>query len=151
VRQLPEIYWAKLQKLYKIGEMISKLQRDNLTELRNLMLRQHKTLLEVEKAAYEILHGPLLSKNQLLSLLLSHEHFAWLRRISGLVAKIDETLDSRKPIPDLEVENLFTEIRSILTATEEGEGFGQRYFDAMQQSPDAIVTHGEMVKRLTKS
>lgn len=127
---------------------MTSIEREGLTALRNLLLRQHKFLMDVEKLSYEQTHGTIPSSSQLLNLLISHDHFAWLRDISTLVAKIDETLDSKKPLPDEAASTLIIEIKRLLIAKEEGEGFGKRYFDAMQASPDAIVAHGEMIRLL---
>ena len=71
----------------------------NLREARTRMLRLHKILLDVERADFERESGPLTS-GALLQLVINHEQFAWLRKLSAMVVQIDELLDARSYLFD---------------------------------------------------
>ena len=63
-----------------------------LVELRRLLLQLHKTLIDWQRAEYERVHGRL-QTTQLLNVMFNDPAFAWLRSMSGLIVRIDETLD----------------------------------------------------------
>src|SRR6187399_2235235 len=67
-----------------------------LNDLRQGLLRLHKTLLDWERAGYERIHGRQ-SSNDLLNALLNDPQFAWLRPISQLIVRIDELLADKTP------------------------------------------------------
>ncbi|HKJ22962.1 MAG TPA: hypothetical protein VKA13_07725, partial [Gammaproteobacteria bacterium] len=58
--------------------------RQTLDDLHGPLLHLHKTLLEIERKAYEKAHGRL-SANELLKLALNDQQFAWLRELSALI------------------------------------------------------------------
>lgn len=70
--------------------------QDLAVELRAL----HKALLQPARARYEDLHGPVPGTLQLLQLLIQDPSFAWLRRLSELMADLDEMLDAGAPSDD---------------------------------------------------
>ena len=67
-----------------------------LVELRRLLLQLHKTLIDWQRADYERVHGRL-QTTQLLNVLFNDPAFAWLRSMSGLIVRIDETLEAKTP------------------------------------------------------
>ena len=71
--------------------------REHLTLLRTGLLRWHKSLLDIEKAAYERDVKRITSTGQYLQLVLEDPWFAWLREVSQLIVVIDETLDQKEP------------------------------------------------------
>ena len=71
--------------------------RQKLKDLSRAMLRLHKTLLEGEKAIYEEQNGEIPNANFYLQLVLDDVQFAWLRKISALIALIDEATSIRSP------------------------------------------------------
>ena len=68
---------------------------ENLKEIRNELLKLHKTLMEIEKQNYETKFGKV-TNVQLLNLLIEDPSFKWLRDISGLVAQMDEFFAAQK-------------------------------------------------------
>jgi len=66
--------------------------RQLLIDLRHALLHLHKTLLEWERAAYEKIHGRT-SPGNLLTALMNDAQFAWLRPLSELIVRIDESLE----------------------------------------------------------
>ena len=84
---------------------------------------------------------------QLLQLLLYDEQFTWLRPLSGLMARIDEALDDDCEVPRSGVERLFRDVEALLRSDREG-AFETRYRDALQESPDVVMAHADVVKLL---
>ena len=61
-------------------------ERRLLTDLRRALLHLHKTLLDWERADYEMVHGRM-EPMQALQLIYNHAQFAWLRPMSGLIVR----------------------------------------------------------------
>ena len=121
-----------------------------LTDLRNGLLRLHKTLLDSERDAYEHDIAPVTSPGHLLGLVMTDPWFAWLRELSQLVAAIDETVDSKKQRATPEdASRYIQQTRALLIPAEEGHGFERRYYEAMQRDPDVILAHGAMMRILS--
>jgi hypothetical protein len=107
-----------------------------LRELRPLLLKSHKILMEAEKDAYEATHGPIANKGEYLRLVLSHEQFSWLRPISQFIVQVDEVLMAKQPQPLDRAEELMDEARHLLQATEIGHAFQERSDWAARQDPE---------------
>ncbi len=121
--------------------------RARLTSLRNGLLRLHKYLMDSERSAYERDIARIQTTGQYLDLVLNDPWFAWLRKLSGLVVEIDEALDRKEPpINDAEAERLIAFSRTLLVPAEHGEGFGRRYFEAMQRDAGAVLAHRDMMR-----
>src|SRR5260370_36413772 len=120
-----------------------------LKELRHTLLRLHKTLLDWERAAYERIHGRQ-SSNALLDALLKDPQFAWLRPISQLVVRIDEMLEDEIPPGEKDLEAVLGHVRDLTRPNETGNAYEQRYFTALQQNPDAVFAHRDVVALLKK-
>ncbi|HXE64590.1 MAG TPA: hypothetical protein VN519_13690 [Bryobacteraceae bacterium] len=118
---------------------ISAATRESLTELRNLLLAQHKLLLDRERGSYEKTNGPIGGPGAFLSLVMGNPHFAWLKQISTLVVEIDEALAQRSTAGQVEAEALVTQARDIMRPREHGTDFQQRYHEAIQESPDIVI------------
>ncbi len=116
------------------------LSPDQLKTLRDRLLRLHKTLLDSDRAAYERAYGPVASSGEWLQLVLSHEHFAWLRPFSGLIVRIDEWLAGDERLPD-ELTALLKEVDRLTLISASTEERALRYRKAIDRSPDAAVAH----------
>src|SRR5688572_24351330 len=101
-----------------------------LTDLRNGLLRLHKTLLESERAIYEHDVAKITSPGHLLGLVMEDPWFAYLRELSGLVVAIDERMDAKEPATSTEAARFIQQARALLTPAEQGRGFERRYFEA---------------------
>lgn len=113
--------------------------RETLTQLRDLLLPQHKLLLDRERASYEKENGPIAGPGPFLGLVMGDPHFAWLKQISTLVVEIDEALARRSTAGQPEAEALVTLARDIMRPREHGTDFQQRYYAAVQESPDIVI------------
>jgi hypothetical protein len=104
-------------------------------------------LLDTERITYEQVRGRV-SSGELLQLVIEHEQFAWLHRISELVVQIDEMLVADEPVSLDDVQNLFADARSLLTPSEVGNGFARKYYNALQREPSVVMAHAEVSELL---
>jgi hypothetical protein len=112
------------------------------------LLRHHRTLMTVAQRDHERVHGRVEGPGQLLHLLMQDPEFAWLRNLSGLIARLDESVET--PAPGV-AESVVEETAKLLLDADAGDaGFQARYHQALQESPDAVVTHGIVAGTLRK-
>jgi hypothetical protein len=121
-------------------------ERGLLTDLRHALLHLHKTLLEWERTAYERIHGRV-AGHALLQALLKDPQFAWLHPISELIVTIDVALESEANTP-ADVNSILAQARALIVADEAGSGTAQRYAAALQESPDAVFAHRDVMRLL---
>jgi hypothetical protein len=117
-----------------------------LNELRTLLLQLHKTLIDWQRAEYETMHGRL-QTTQLLHVMFNDPAFAWLRSMSGLIVRIDEALDVKPGKEPIESGPLVAAARELV-APEGGSAYGQRYHAALQELPDVVLAHRDLVTLL---
>ena len=115
-----------------------------LVELRRLLLQLHKTLIDWQRAEYEGVHGRL-QTTQLLNVMFNDPAFAWLRSMSGLIVRIDETLEARPPRSEPSETGPLVAAARDLVAPEAGSPYAQRYHAALQELPDAVLAHRDLV------
>ena len=125
-----------------------------LKRLRNAskaLLRLHKTLLAYERQAYERAGGRISNNYEFLQLVMRDQWFAWLHNLSKFVAQIDELLDAKDPPLEGDAVTLIEQARFLLIPSQSGNEFQTKYFVALQQSPDVVLAHSEVMKLLGKS
>ena len=122
----------------------------NVGELRDSLLRLHKLLLDMERTSYEAQHGPQRS-GEMLKLLIENEHFAWLRRISELIVRIDEFLEDDEKHTAEAAREFFEYTRELLIADQSGNAFQMKYDAALQNNVDVIFAHRETLEILARS
>jgi hypothetical protein len=120
-------------------------ERAKLTELRTVLLRLHKTLLDMERREYEREHGHV-STGELFRLVLDHQQFGWLHNISEFVVRLDETLAGEVPITAEDTRTAIGMARKMFVPSESGDAFQKRYFDAIQRDPAVVMEHGELAR-----
>ena len=123
----------------------------HLDQLFRALLRLHKALLDDERVSYERVHGRIPSNGAFLQLVLGDAWFAWLRPLSQLMATLDELGEEDKSPDGQDTVTLVASIRTLLTPTEEGEGFGRQYHDALQRGPDVVLAHAAVTALLRQS
>jgi hypothetical protein len=118
-------------------------ERTLLTDLRQALLRLHKTLLDWERAAYDRVHGRT-TGNPLLQAILNDPQFAWLRPLSELIVRIDETLDNDVADVPGEADAIVAQARKLVSPVEQGAPYAERYQTALQEYPDAVFAHRDV-------
>ena len=130
--------------------MSTEIQREQLRDLRRTLLRLHKLLLDIERAAYEKARGRV-SPGELLQLVINHEQFAWLHAISELIVRIDESLDSKDGLTAIDAGALLDETKALLSPSEKETSFAKRYLQVLQDVPEAVLAHREVLQILNRS
>jgi len=108
-------------------------------------------LLDLERRGYERAHQRIGNSYEFLQLVLKDPWFDWLHRLSELIVQIDETLDIRDmeaPASDEDARALIVRAKTLLSPAEEGTQFQKNYFLALQQSPDVVLLHSDLMKML---
>ncbi|MEO0409203.1 MAG: hypothetical protein AAF289_17815 [Cyanobacteria bacterium P01_A01_bin.135] len=119
-----------------------------LRTLRTMLLRLHKALLNWERTFYEQEHGRIKNNGEFFRLVVGHEWFDWLRPMSQFIVRIDEALSAKEPATLSEVNQILGDARSLIKMDEEGSGPEQRYYEAIQRSPDIAYMHAEVSQLL---
>ena len=120
--------------------------KDSLKDLSARLLRLHAALLEHARASYESRHGTQAPRD-LLPLVISDPHFAWLRPLSGMIAGIDEVVDGEE-VERGDADRLFRQVQRLLRSDDSDPTFHTRYRDALQESPKVVMRHADVVKLL---
>jgi hypothetical protein len=116
--------------------------RSLLRELRKALLHLHKTLIDWQRSEYVMDHGPM-PITELLQVILNDEAFAWLRSMSGLIVGIDEALEAKPPETPAAAP-LIAQARELASPLP-GSAYAARYHAALQELPEAVLAHGELV------
>lgn len=135
------------------SERVSETTTNQLKQLRQGLLRLHKLLLDLERRGYERARGRIGNSYEFLQLVLKDPWFDWLHRLSELIVQIDEALDtltSESPATEEDVRALISRARLLLAPAESGTQFQKNYFLALQQSPDVVLLHSEIVRLLSE-
>ena len=122
-------------------------QHQLLSELRIKLLRLHKLLLDTERLIYEQVRGQV-SRGELLQLVINHDQFAWLHRLSKLIVQIDDLRQADEPITSEVIAALVSDVRIRLTPDELGDDFAMKYDAAFQRYPDVVLAHADVVTLL---
>jgi hypothetical protein len=134
-----------------MSERATDLTRGALKELRHGLLKLHKLLLDLERRDYERSRGPISNSYEFLQLVLKDPWFDWLHRLSELIVQIDESLDTRDtdtPMTEQDAKELVERAKTLLAPSESGTQFQKNYFLALQQSPDVVLLHSEVMRML---
>ena len=132
------------------NERTSDETRELLKLLRQGLLKLHKTLLDLERRDYERARGRIGNSYEFLQLVLKDPWFDWLHRLSEMIVQIDESLDPNAETPATEADAaaLIERAKALLAPSETGSEFQKNYFLALQQSPDVVLLHSEVIKLL---
>jgi hypothetical protein len=115
------------------------------------MLRLHKTLLDAAKIEYEAKNGRIESVSQYFQLVIDDEHFAWLRKISALIALIDEGATIRRAASETQARALLAEARILLDFADADENFNDKFQTALQNNVDAVISHNDALNLLAEA
>jgi catechol 2,3-dioxygenase len=129
---------------------ISQESRDRLRELRTQLLNLHKVLLDDAKLAYELDRGRVRNNAVLLQLVINDPWFAWLHSLSGMIVRIDESVGKDAPTTEADAAAIIEQVEQLLTASESGDEFHKRYYEALQRQPAVVLAHAD-VRRTLKS
>ncbi len=120
---------------------------EKLKNARNILLKLHKSMLDLEREMHEGIHGKL-NAGEFLNLLLEDDDFAWLRKFSMLIVEIDEMFDLKVDISPEMIEANLKKVRELVEMTEPDEYFRAKYQFALQRDANAAGLHSQLKKIL---
>ncbi len=127
---------------------MSEESRQKLRGLRGKLLHLHKVLLDDTRVTYEMDRGRVGSTGSLLQLVINDPWFAWLHSLSELVVRIDQITEAESPATEADAASLVEQVEKLLTASETGQGFQRRYFEALQRQPAVVLAHADVRRQL---
>ena len=120
-------------------------QRTQLNALARGLRDLHKQLLHIETQYFGAVGSPL----ELLQLVTNHPHFAWLQKLSGLMAQMDERLDEPETITAADALVFRRAVEALIGPSEEGDTvFRAKYNALLHDAPEVVMAHGAVRKLL---
>ncbi len=123
---------------------------ERLKNARNILLKLHKSMIDLEREMYEGIHGKQ-TAGEFLNLLLEDEDFSWLRKFSMLIVEIDEMFDLKVEISSEMVDANLKKVRELAQMDEPDEYFRAKYQFALQRDPNAAGLHSQLKKILIEN
>jgi hypothetical protein len=118
--------------------------RATLNTLARALRDLHKHLIHVETEYFGTVGTPL----ELLQLVTNHPHFAWLQKLSTLMARLDERLDDPAPVDAAAALVFRSAIEALIGPADDGDlEFRAKYTALLHDSPEIVMAHG-VVRRL---
>jgi hypothetical protein len=121
-----------------------------LKSARDILLKLHKSMLDLERDMYEGINGKV-SPADFLNLLMEDEDFGWLRKFSMLIVEIDEMFDLKADVTNEMVEANLEKVRELVEMKEPDEYFRAKYQFALQRDPNSAGLHSQLKKVLAES
>lgn len=125
------------------GSNSARANRDQLQQVRDVLLELHRALLALESETRGRDNRPV-SPPQLLRLLLESDELAWLRPISSLIAEMDVLLDADHVPSAWAYKDLLQQAVRMFQLEDEAAEFTLKYREALQQSLEVAGRHGEL-------
>ncbi len=116
---------------------------DRLKQARNLLLKLHKRLIDEERMAFERFNGPL-TAGQFLNMLLDNDRFVWLRKLSMLIAEIDEMFDLKDGVSGDMVRACLTKTADLVGMRDPDADFNSKYRAAIEKDAVTAGMHREL-------
>lgn len=105
----------------------------------------HKAMLDVETQYFGAVGGVL----EHLQLVTNHPHFAWLLKLSGLMAELDERLDDIEPIDTDAAAQFRTAFEQLVGPRPPLDAdFRKRYVALLHDAPEVAMAHGVLRQAL---
>ena len=125
-------------------------ERQTVRALRKSLLHLHKTLLDWERSVYERANGRT-SPGELLKVITTDPHFAWLRPVSELIVRMDLMLEADPDDTGPDVKTVIAQAQTLVAPDESGTPYARRYHAALQEHPDAVLAHRQVTTILKQS
>ena len=123
---------------------------EKLKNARNLLLKLHKSMLDLEREMHEGIHGAL-NATEFLNLLLEDEDFAWLRKFSMLIVEIDEMFAQKDGAHQEMIDANLKRIGELVEMSDPDEYFRAKYQFAIQRDPNTAGLHSQLKSILVKT
>src|SRR3954454_21986405 len=117
--------------------------RETLKKARNILLKLHKTMLDIEREMHEGIHGSL-NSTEFLKLLLEDDDFAWLRKFSMLIVEIDEMFALKDDVSEEMIDANLRKVRELVDMNDSDDYFRAKYQFAFQRDHDAAGLQSQL-------
>lgn len=125
-------------------------KKADLKIIRDKFLSFHKILIDWERENYELKNGNV-TAGKFLEMLLSDQSFEWLRTISTLIVRIDESYDLDDGVSVEMLDGFYKEINDMFDETsEEYKDFKYKLNSALPELLEAGNLKTEIMKILSK-
>lgn len=122
-------------------------QRAKLTTLARTLRDLHKQLIQIESQYFGDVGSPL----ELLQLVTNHPNFAWLQKLSGLMAQMDERLDDEEPVTAEDAVTFRRAIEALIGPSAQGDlEFRAKYNAMLHDGPELVMAHGAVRRQLSE-
>ncbi|MBX3282154.1 MAG: hypothetical protein KF756_06715 [Acidobacteria bacterium] len=118
-------------------------KKERLKACRDLLLKLHKTMVDLEREFYEGIHGQQ-TAGQFLNALLENDDFSWLRRFSMLIVEIDELFDQKDGIAEGDIDAAHAKVAELVRMEGGDDYFVDKYKFALQHSVEAASLQSEL-------
>lgn len=125
--------------------------RAHVEETRIVLMELHKVLIDQSRADYEKIHAEIANPWNFLQLLMGDSFFSWLHPFSKLITSIDELLEIKLPMREVDatavralIENLVGDFPTTPM------DFRTHYLDMIQREPNVVVAHAKLKQTMTK-
>lgn len=125
------------------GSHSSRDHREQLQQVRDVLLELHRALLALERETRGRDRAPV-APQELLHLLLESKELAWLRPMSSLIAEMDVLLDADHVPSAWAYKDLLQQAVRMFRLNNEAAEFTMKYREALQQSLEVAGRHGEL-------
>jgi hypothetical protein len=122
---------------------------EKLRNARNILLKLHKSMLDLERQMYEGIHGKV-GPAQFVNLLMEDEDFGWLRKFSMLIVEIDEMFDLRDGVSDELIKANLEKVEELVEMREPDEYFRAKYQFALQRDSNSAGLHSQLKTLLSE-
>src|SRR5512140_354145 len=116
---------------------------ERLKKTRDILLKLHKSMLDLEREMYEGIQGKQ-NAADFLNLLMENEDFAWLRKFSMLIVEIDELFDLKDGYTADMVSASLEKVVQLVEMREDDEYFKAKYLHAVQTNVDTAAGQSEL-------
>ena len=121
-----------------------------LKKARDILLKLHKSMLDLERDLYEGIQGKV-SPADFLNLLMEDEDFSWLRKFSMLIVEIDEMFDLKADVTPEMIDANLRKVREVVEMKEPDEYFRAKYQFALQRNANSAGLHSQLKKLLAEN
>ncbi len=125
-------------------------EAERLKNARDLLLKLHKSMLDLEREMYEGIHGKVTAAD-FLNLLMQDDDFAWLRNFSTLIVEIDEMFDLKQGITDELIDANLKKVRELVEMADTDDYFRAKYQFALQRDANAAGLQSQLKSILSRA
>lgn len=116
--------------------MASNTPTDQINDLFRKLLRLHKSLIDFQKLVLEAFDQKKYTPYDMLQFAFNHPEFEWLRKISMIMADMDESTSDKKHPPDeARLKEFATRLNAILSESTQDADFKNRLSKALSRDP----------------